>query len=186
MFMQAWCCPSSKLPLPSCLFLKGFTSSSPSALGLSLLLKKVPGGVGGCAPPPTPASRPQRWEGTECFSFVSCLELCLLQSGIKALCKVAACPSSRAHETLFQEPVYMVAASVLGSQPPAGTSLFTLPIQPTPFLSSWRWASLSSPQASQAAGRSGSVEFQSTKGTVEAILPVPQLTTNHSPAFQFC
>lgn len=65
MFMQAWCCPSSKLPLPSCLFLKGFTSSSPSALGLSLLLKKVPGGVGGCAPPPTPASRPQRWEGTE-------------------------------------------------------------------------------------------------------------------------
>lgn len=80
----------------------------------------------------------------------------------------------------------MVAASVLGSQPPAGTSLFTLPIQPTPFLSSWRWASLSSPQASQAAGRSGSVEFQSTKGTVEAVLPVPRLTTNHSPAFQFC
>lgn len=65
MFMQAWCCPSSKLPLPSCLFLKGFTSSSPSALGLSLLLKKVPGGVGGCTLPPSPASRPQRWEGTE-------------------------------------------------------------------------------------------------------------------------
>lgn len=30
------------------------------------------------------------------------------------------------------------------------------------------------------------MEFQSTKGTVEARLPVPQLTTNHSPAFQFC
>lgn len=120
------------------------------------------------------------------FSFVSCLESWLLESRIKALCKVAACPSFRAHEILFQEPVYTVAASVLGSQPLAGTSLFTLPIQPTPFLSSWRWASLSSPPASQAAGRSGSVEFQSTKGTVEASLPVPQLTTNHSPAFQSC
>lgn len=30
------------------------------------------------------------------------------------------------------------------------------------------------------------MEFQSTKGAVEASLPVPQLTTNHSPAFQFC
>lgn len=97
---------------------------------------------------------------------------------------MAACPSSRAHEAVFEEPVYTAVAPVLGSQPPAGTSLSTLPVQSTLFLSSWRWASLSSPQASQAAGRSGAVEFQSTKGTVEARLPVLQLTTNHSPAFQ--
>lgn len=30
------------------------------------------------------------------------------------------------------------------------------------------------------------MEFQSTKGTVEASLPVPQHNTNHSPAFQSC
>lgn len=72
MFMQAWCCPSSKLPLPSCLFLKGFTSSSPSALGLSLLLKKVPGGVGGCAPPPHPSLKATEVGGNRVrFSFVS-------------------------------------------------------------------------------------------------------------------
>lgn len=30
------------------------------------------------------------------------------------------------------------------------------------------------------------MEFQSTKGTDGASLPVPHLITNHSPAFQFC
>lgn len=30
------------------------------------------------------------------------------------------------------------------------------------------------------------MEFQSTKGTVEASFPVPQLTIDYPPAFQFC
>lgn len=69
MFMQAWCCPSSKLPLPSCLFPERIHLQQPFSLGLSLLLKKVAGGSGWLCPTPTLAPRPQRREGAE-YAFI--------------------------------------------------------------------------------------------------------------------
>lgn len=122
-----------------------------------------------------------------CVYFVSCRESCMLSSRIKALCKVTACPSSRAHETTFQEPVYRVAESVLGSQPSAETSLSILPVKSMPFLSSWRRASHPHrlPRLVAGAGlwnsKAQKVQRGASRGLAFLCL---NLTTNHSPAFQ--
>lgn len=125
---------------PSCLFLKGFTSSS---LGLSPILKKVAGGSGCLCPTPLPAPRPRRWERSLClFCFTSGIMFIVVQnqSTLQSGCM-----------SILQGSGTHVPRACLHSgsispwcQPPAGTSLPTLPILSTPLLSSWRWAGHSS------------------------------------------
>lgn len=88
-------------------------------------------GVGGCAPPPTPAPRPQRWEGAEyvfilfhVWNHVYCSpESKHFAKWMHVYPPGLTKPNSK---SLFTGG----AASVLGSQPPAGTSLSTLPSSP--------------------------------------------------------
>lgn len=156
------------------LFLNGFTFNSCCfSFGLCLILKETAGGSGWLRP--LLALRPKRWERI-CFPPCRNHAYCSLES--KHFYKLAACPSSRAHETTFRGPVYMVAASA--------TLLDRSASSVCSFLSPWRWEVTYSHQLPHAGGRSEAVGFQSTKCTVRASFPVPQLTTNHCLAFQFC
>lgn len=79
---------------------------------------------------PLLAVRPQRWvQNTFLSLFKKMSKSCTYCSPeSKHFHKMATCPFSRVYEATLQGPVYMVTASISGSQSIAGTSLSPVPL----------------------------------------------------------